>query len=210
MEPTIHKPSAYNTPGIYKGAGGIYKGRGVYNDGGKNIVEFGGIKYGFVKIGNLLWITENLKNYTSGALFYNNSEEYAELGYLYPRTAIIKTTDTQSDFILSLIHDGWRVPTKSDFESLLNIPIEELKTKYGWPTPGNNKSGFNGYLSGYRGWGGGWGFDASPFFSQTVIYGGIGYSAGINDDSFVITSDPVDCLVNEGKRLRAVRLCKDV
>ena len=33
MEPTIYKPGAYNTPGVYKGAGGIYKGRGVYNDG---------------------------------------------------------------------------------------------------------------------------------------------------------------------------------
>lgn len=33
MEPTIYKPSAYKSPGIYKGAGGIYKGRGVYKDG---------------------------------------------------------------------------------------------------------------------------------------------------------------------------------
>lgn len=175
----------------------------------KNVVVFGGIAYGFVKIGGLLWTTENLKNYTSGALFYENSEGYAELGYLYPRSAIIKTTNTQSDFILSIIHDGWRVPTKSDFEYLSKTPIEELKTNYGWPTPGNNQSGFNGYPSGYRGWGGAWGLDSSPYFSQSVIYNGVGYSAGINDDSFVITSDP-QCLVNEGQRLRAVRLCKDV
>lgn len=33
MEPTIYKTGAYNTPGVYKGAGGIYKGRGVYNMG---------------------------------------------------------------------------------------------------------------------------------------------------------------------------------
>ena len=33
MEPTIFKPGAYKTPGVCKGAGGIYKGRGVYNDG---------------------------------------------------------------------------------------------------------------------------------------------------------------------------------
>ena len=33
MEPMIYKPGAYNTPGVYKGSGGIYKGRGVYNDG---------------------------------------------------------------------------------------------------------------------------------------------------------------------------------
>lgn len=34
MDPTIYKPVAYKSPGIYKGAGGIYKGRGVYKDGG--------------------------------------------------------------------------------------------------------------------------------------------------------------------------------
>lgn len=33
MEPTIYKTGAYKTPDIYKGAGGIYKGRGVYNGG---------------------------------------------------------------------------------------------------------------------------------------------------------------------------------
>lgn len=40
MEPTIYKPGAYKSPGIYKGAGGIYKGRGVYNDGEKEINYF--------------------------------------------------------------------------------------------------------------------------------------------------------------------------
>ena len=39
MEPTIYKPSAYKTPGIYKGTGGVYKGRGVYNYGAKKINE---------------------------------------------------------------------------------------------------------------------------------------------------------------------------
>lgn len=33
MQPTICKPSIYKTPGVYKGAGGLYNGRGVYNDG---------------------------------------------------------------------------------------------------------------------------------------------------------------------------------
>lgn len=33
MEPIIYKPGAYKSPGIYKGTGGIYNGRCVYNDG---------------------------------------------------------------------------------------------------------------------------------------------------------------------------------
>lgn len=32
MEPTIYKPGAHKTPGVYNGPGGVYKGRGVYND----------------------------------------------------------------------------------------------------------------------------------------------------------------------------------
>lgn len=32
METKIYKPGAYKSPGIYKGAGRIYKGCGVYND----------------------------------------------------------------------------------------------------------------------------------------------------------------------------------
>jgi hypothetical protein len=36
MEPTIYKPGAYKTPGVYNGAGGIYKGSGVYKYGTPN------------------------------------------------------------------------------------------------------------------------------------------------------------------------------
>lgn len=41
MEPIIYKPGAYNTPGIYKGAGGVYNGRGFYNEGaGRSDIHF--------------------------------------------------------------------------------------------------------------------------------------------------------------------------
>lgn len=33
MEPTIYKPGAYKSPGIYNGACGVYNGLGVYKDG---------------------------------------------------------------------------------------------------------------------------------------------------------------------------------
>lgn len=33
MEPTIYKPGAYNSPGIYNGDGSLYNGLGVYLDG---------------------------------------------------------------------------------------------------------------------------------------------------------------------------------
>lgn len=38
MEQTIYKPGVYKSTRIYKGAGGIYKGRGVYNDGAGGVI----------------------------------------------------------------------------------------------------------------------------------------------------------------------------
>lgn len=41
MEPMIYKPGAYKLPSIYNGAGGVYNGRGVYNDGaGRSDIHF--------------------------------------------------------------------------------------------------------------------------------------------------------------------------
>lgn len=144
--------------------------------GGSSVI-FGGITYNVVKIGNLLWTIENLKkNYTTGALYYNNSDDYKDLGYLYPTAAIVSGTDTQSPFIESIVHDGWRVPTKADFETLLNYPLAELKDKLNsWPTNGTNETGFNCYRSGARFLGGAWGFDMSVFISQSVVQNGTAY-----------------------------------
>lgn len=177
-------------------------------DSMKRTVIIGGISYGVVKIGSLLWTTENLKNYTPGALYFKNSEEYKERGYLYPTITIIEGTNQQSDFINSILHSGWRVPTREDFETLLNIPIEDLKTA-GWPTPGNNSSKLNIYPTGYRGWGGAWVDDNVVFISSTVCYGGDAYFFDLNDASFAVNYNDL-ALSNEGQRLRAVRLCCNV
>lgn len=65
--PTIHKPGACKSPGIYKGASGVYNGRGVYNDGkGGGGIEYidvtiEGILYKAVKLGNLA-ITPGLRH----------------------------------------------------------------------------------------------------------------------------------------------------
>ncbi|MEE6208376.1 MAG: FISUMP domain-containing protein [Alphaproteobacteria bacterium] len=193
-----NKPTIYNTPTIY-------------NQGNKkNYVKFGGLIYEYVKIGKLYWTTENLKNYTSGALFYNNSSDYSYLGYLYPTIDIISDTNTQSSFIQNLVHDGWRVPTREDFETLLNYPLEELKDKLNsWPSNGNDKTGFNCYKSGFRGVGGSWVPDSSVFISQSLERGGIAYYFNVtNLDRTVQTN--VDALTVEGQRLRSVRFCKDV
>lgn len=156
MEPTIYKPGVYNTPGVYKGAGGIYKGRG---GGGGEFVEIGGRKYNLVKIGNLLWIDENLdwkldgviigggfdSSTTPHAWYYDNNEnEYSvngrRTGLLYNKWA--------ADLVNSSLPNGWRVPDIDDFDSLLNYTLSAIKSVDLWTTPGTNESGFNGKPTG--------------------------------------------------------------
>lgn len=201
-------PSIYSVPRIYDvEKPSIYNGRGIYNGVQKNVVEFGGIEYGFVKIGGLLWITENLKNYTPGALYYNNDQNYESLGYLYPTNAIVTNFETQSAFIENLLHDGWRVPKRQDFETLVGIPVNDLKS-FGWPTPGTNDSGLNLYLSGTRGYGGDWAFDHSAYISQTATINSSGFYAIITNYNFQVLANS-GAIVDEGQRLRSVRICKD-
>ena len=68
MVPTIYKPGANKTPGVYNGAGGIYKGRGVYNDGAGSGggATIGGRTYPIVNIGGVVWLAESLDYKFSG------------------------------------------------------------------------------------------------------------------------------------------------
>jgi uncharacterized protein (TIGR02145 family) len=168
-EPTIYKPSIYN------GAGGIYKGRGIYNDGSLMFVEIGGRKYHVVKIGNLFWTSENLDfkidgitiggstniDYNPHAWYYNNDENTHgvngdKFGLLYNGYCV--------NIINNSLPNGWRVPNKDDLQTLFNISLDELKINNQWLYPGTNKSGFSAIPSGY--------FDPPNF-------------GGINDSFFI-------------------------
>lgn len=141
MEPMIYKPGAYNTPGVYKGAGGVYNGRGVYNDGaggGISTVEIGGISYGVVKIGSLLWTTENLRNETEGSMLPQNPT--LENGRLYKPYYFSKIDE--------LLQDGWRIPLKDDLITLQTFSTNSndfISVYLG----GNDIYGLNLYLPGY-------------------------------------------------------------
>jgi uncharacterized protein (TIGR02145 family) len=139
MEPTIYKPGAHKTPGIYKGAGDIYKGAGVYKGGaggggGKLII--GGREYNVVNIGSQIWLSENLDYKFNGcniggggnpttpnAWYYNNDEAnfgidgVYKCGLLYNWYAA-KYLDDNKD---SLLPSGWRVPTDDDFIALTSF-----------------------------------------------------------------------------------------
>lgn len=134
------------------------------------VFEEDGIRY--VKINNLLWMTENLNTFTycngdsipeikptkdwrdakSGAwCYYNNDQKYGEMyGKLYNWYAV---NDNRG-----LCPCGWRVASDSDFTNLVEayggkyISVNYLKSDTNWKSglEGNNLSSFNAMPGGFR------------------------------------------------------------
>lgn len=123
MEPTIYKPGSYNTPGVYNGAGGIYKGRGVYNMGigtDPNIIyEFNLDRFDIstLKDGDRQWID------TSNRLTFTKETDCLAINF---------TSGTKQWFSL-------RVPEFSTLEKF------RVRAKYGGSLPWNSFMGFAEY-----------------------------------------------------------------
>lgn len=126
--------------------------------------------YPTVQIGNLIWTTENIDykwnglhiatnanddsiDTPYGSYYDNNESTYGVNGkkygllYNYPAT----------EYINSILTDGWRVATANDFTALFNSSIvnnnpSTLKTTTDWTNPGTNTSGFSAMPCGMRYW----------------------------------------------------------
>lgn len=107
--------------------------------------ELGGKTYRTIIIGNLEWMVDNL-DYTDtnvvdrvNTWYYNNDETtYGHLGRLYTYDAAVA--------INNILVDGWRVPTKDDFEGLINYvdqKAENLMAKTEWGTYYYNPCGLD-------------------------------------------------------------------
>lgn len=136
-----------------------------------DFVEIGGRKYKTVTIGNQIWTAENLDwkfegitlNQDSGgwdgysAWYYNNDEATYGLDGTYKCGLLY--TQMSAIYIDSLLTDGWRVPTTTDFQTLIDnfsassLLAEASSITSGFPNSswgGNNELGLSLLPTGKR------------------------------------------------------------
>lgn len=142
-------PMIYNKSSIYKGAG-IYKTGAEGGGGGGETAKIDGKDYTIKKIGNLYWTCENIKVDTDNAKIKNGE-------YFYRLNTLSEIT--------AKLSDGWRVPSRSDFQDLLNTFTRSNDNVF-WPWGGyilksNDWTNLQGALQG---------FDAIGFSAKQTGY----------------------------------------
>ena len=152
-----------------------------------------GKSYKTVKIGTQVWMAENL-NYAHGTswCYDDNGDNCKKLGRLYNWKTAGKVCPA-----------GWRLPSKSDFENLVNLAGGEqvggrkLKSTSGWANNlnGTDALGFNAIAAGDRATdenrdGFDWLGYATSFWSSTAAFEQDGFAlflTGGNDQAQLVT-----------------------
>lgn len=161
-------------------------------------VRIGEHDYPYVKIGNLYWLSRDLYEDTQGSYWFKN--EVPEEGSL--RGKIYQWNDSHLA-VENLCHDGWRIPTLQDLQSVL-ATIGNVQSD--WLTTGTNTFGWNGILSGTRWHSGTWGENDACYWSSTQNKVDTHYGLILYYDPVVI-NDPNS--TPSSLSYQMFRLCKD-
>lgn len=134
------------------------KDKGNDNDNGSTpteptTVSIGGKSYSIVKIGAQSWISANYSG--AGGSYFSESAPKTEYGKLYTYAEAMAVTPPA----------GWRLPTKEDYQTLLQTAgitltdnkstdaaaIKKLQSVDGWSAghKGTNETKFNAFPAGY-------------------------------------------------------------
>ena len=127
-----------------------------------------GKKYRFVKIGNQVWMAENLNHKIRNSGCYGNKSANCEkYGRLYTWSAASK-----------ICPDGWHLPSKNEYTTLFSsvggkaTAAKKLKTKIGWKNNGDGLDtyGFSALPAGGKDPKGKYNFEflGTKFWSSTV------------------------------------------
>ena len=127
-----------------------------------------GQSYKTVRIGNQVWMAQNLNYKTATSFCYNQDDSYCtKYGRLYLWAEVVGKKDSEcgfgkecgiTDHVQGICPEGWLMPTKQDWETLIKYVGgnsnggKRLKAKAGWDTDrnGSDEYGFSVLPGGYR------------------------------------------------------------
>ena len=149
-----------------------------------------GKTYKTVKIGNQVWMAENLNYETDSSFCYNDSAYFCAMhGRLYKWATAVGKSESECGYgntcsllsgdVQGVCPSGWHLPSKAEFESLIATVGEDstagkvLKSASGWTAGGygTDDFGFAALPAGTRGHGGGYSgaYFLGFFWSSTEI-----------------------------------------
>ncbi len=161
----------------------------VYDSSSNTLTDLrDGQTYKTVKIGDQVWMAENLNYETDNSFCYNDSAEYCEkYGRLYTWAAAMDSAGTWSTNgkgcgygktcsptypVRGVCPEGWRLLTRTEWETLFNavggqsVAGTKLKSTSGWNGNGNGTDAFSfsALPAGYRYYNGDFSYEGSDAY----------------------------------------------